>query len=1426
MTRLARLAWTGALLALLSTPATFAQYLSEKVYFEGPPINDPATSQEMFRVPEYSPTTTAFILHNSTGLFDYNVAYRSSSMVLQGTASEQINFRWDPNNPLTANYGWVRVTTASAPGRPNPSVHQGGKIRFLIRNRSELFRGKFGLAIGIRETANNVPQMEDGGTTGTIEWVGVTGVGTDPNGAVYPIPALVLPNFTSPRRYEFDLATGIVTNITTPGSPVVVGGGFGAMTGDGVLDPNARGVFEHLAVTKFVGDTASLIDFAVDEIEFEAPVPDPTVAPVVDGPLIATASPTTINVRGIQWAANRVRLWKNNAQLVGEQVLTQPTPKQYTFNVPSLVGGDQYYATVRNGQTGQESAPSNIQVVFSTPPPYSVSLLIDEGGTGSCDFNTGWEFVGASGLQGSWAPTGFGLIPNSAIWQTVDIPLDDPALVQASVQGGNGVLLPSPTGFYTIDSFWFTVEPNTPLAQAGPWDVFLDSVQLLDGSGQPYKTILPIEDGISHFPFVRGQSAEQGVTNAINANASYDGANSQRWTWTWDYDANTPPVTIDPTKAFGMLQRIGSGCATSELIEDTASAIRLHLCCREYAVEPNVPLPIIQGPVVGNQSAIIVTNDATATQLQVFKNGTLVGSVTPVGSPTQIPVALATGDSVAVKQVLPGPLTSDYSFPRAAAPPLPPTIQRPILVGATTVTVQNCLTDPNLLATASTIKLYRNGVFLTSAAGGTATVAVPVLANQTTLGAEIKATQVVNGAESLFSVPVVVGAVPQAPVIFPPIMAGDLTVKVGSVEAGANLVTVYDANTPIGSINPNGLTVVDVPVTALVHLHQLSAATTNPSGEGARSAAKEVGRGNGPLSVTLGIREAVVDPNLGIGNNGGSSTATIEWVGSSVSASGAPQGKPLTTGPNWQTITFDPNVDPIRGFTGDGILSTANGYGILEHLALAIDANSPTRSVGTYQIFIDNIVNVGAGPSGGDVLLQNGFESATIGNETFFQEPGFSGSTSANFEPNTPNFTRVSDQFGSNSNNSLEVQWYFVSSTASRWVRLTTSGYNPIINLRKPVRFDLLVLDVLPPTPPVLANPIEAGDTFIHVTGINPAATSVQLFANVNTQIANINPNGNTALDVPIAPAAVYLNAITAKQFVPGKGFSGRSNALEVGKKNGDIRICIGVRETTDTGPLGSPGQTTGAIEFVGTQGPNVSGAPQGIPVSPSANWQTLTFPIDPNSVENFSGGNGTLDGTRGVLEHLALTANSASANRSAGSYRLYVDNVVNVGAGAGGADFVLTDFDNFDVGSQVLFWDPAFSGSTALLMLPTPRVGRVTDAYSLSGNHSYLLEWCWRNTNAGSWARTTTSGVANLPRPIIDVTKPIRMDVLLLAECTKQFDFDGSGVVAGTDWPSFVSCLAGVDAPTAPACNCADADEDGRVDMYDFAEFQAAFGH
>ncbi len=1468
MFRFARIVSLGAVVGMLWPIAARAQFPSELVGFNGPPIDDPATSQEMFRIPEWSGSTTDYVVHNETG-YENNAAFRAAGLQTEGAAAMQVFFYWvDPSDPDP----WVRLTTFDGPERPNPSLHTEGKVRFKITNRSELVNGEIGICLGIRETGVEVPQMANGGTAGDIEWVGVdttpNGITAGPDGIVdteanplsddvqeypvgydiindpneplptgtavvspglngiletapvpddevrfgyfiaanggrRPIPAITLP--TAPMAYELEwnLSTGVVT---LDGSPVT--GGIAGFTGDGDLNVTPpRGVLEHIAFTNLPDDPAVLIDLAIDELQFEAPEADPVLPPTVVWPIIADDEEVTVT--DLQIGVEMVTLFVNDGFL---QMQSVTTPDDVVFTIDPAVTGDVYTATQTVG--GVTSEPSTGVEVLPEPPPYTFSLLIDENGDGGCD--TYWEWVGVTDVEilgGKWAPQGQPVFTSDGVWQTIDVPLDDDGLVIAG-SGGNGTLDPSPTGFYTIDSIWFTLAEEGAL---GPWEVYIDSVQVIDEFGQPGEVILDMEDGVNRLGRARGQSPDELnlISSALSTLASYDGATSHRLEWAYDGV---------PLESIGMLQRVGYTCGTSALIPDSSTAIRFQLVLRAQPTAPDIDLPEVVAPiVVGTQDTVRILNHADATSVQLYLNGEPEGdAATPSGTETDFGgLSLEPGDSISATQTLPAG-TSDLAYPRAVldAPP-PPTVVAPIFPGDVTVTVTDLLIVPH--ATAEYVIVYADGVWVGFEYAGTDTVTVNITeVPELEEGQEITATQYVNGVESAHSDAVVVGI--PGPTLYRAPAEGDTIVRVLDVHPDASLLTVW-VNGGESSFEaiPGGATTVDVPVSGLVMGDTVTAwmiVDGNLSGQ----SDYEIVTTNASTEIVCDDFEyEQADYEAAWGTVG--TYLRLELVDTNNATPGgqkclyAPEGDsrvdvqiaaliPTETEPMvlnfdvYDTVGVGNTAVQFVQLTGDldsgdwfllepGILGWANTDNV--HYDLRIHGNggmdwvdldefdAPDRSVGWHNITVVHKGNRIDAYVDGLLALKN----------------------SPMTDPTTYEFARIG---------------------AAPYSEGTAYFDDYCVEVG-PVRFGEV------PPHPAIAAPIEDGDQVVTVTGARDDATLVEIRdegANViGTYAGVMDPAG---VDVPLVRPLVHLESITAEMTTPLWGVTS-SSALEVGKGNGDVLICIGVRETDDAGPLGSEGSSTGDIEWIGA-GSVVDDAPQGVAISVSDSWQTLVFDPVAGPVTGFTG-DGTIDVARGTLEHLAVAVNAASPDRSTGAYEIYVDNVVNVEAD-GGLDFVIADFEGFEVGTEVLFQEPTNSGTTYMHLAPLPSASEVSDATGNPGQ-SELLVWFWVSTDAQRWARITTNGAIELPSPIIDLTKPIRMDVLLLATaggcpnpgdsgnyCTADIDGSGDCVVGLGD---LAQLLGNYGTTSGAEHDDGDLDGDGDVDLSDLAALLGQYG-
>ena len=108
---------------------------------------------------------------------------------------------------------------------------------------------------------------------------------------------------------------------------------------------------------------------------------------------------------------------------------------------------------------------------------------------------------------------------------------------------------------------------------------------------------------------------------------------------------------------------------------------------------------------------------------------------------------------------------------------------------------------------------------------------------------------------------------------------------------------------------------------------------------------------SGAVRICVGLRETSASGP--IGSDGGTS-GTIEWVGAANTVSGSPQGVLVNASPGeWQTLTFEPQIDPVLAMTGDSVLTSATGMGTLEHIAIA-----STGDAGPHTLYIDSIEQI------------------------------------------------------------------------------------------------------------------------------------------------------------------------------------------------------------------------------------------------------------------------------------------------------------------------------------------------------------------------------------------------------------------------------------------------------------------------------------
>ncbi|MBN2445819.1 MAG: hypothetical protein JXO22_03795, partial [Phycisphaerae bacterium] len=193
----------------------------------------PEGSQVVFRQPSYSGSTNAHL-----DLTTYNVSEVTRAITpFAGLQCYLIEWEFVDSSPIR----WLRATSHTCPNMPNPTI----ELDKPIRVRMQALNGPVRVTLGIRETGTTAPVGEDGGTAGTIEWVGARS-----KADAAPQGKLLAHN---PGVWQ--------TLVFNPARDPIMG-----FTGDGVLSaPNNKGTIESFAFACV--DWAGPIPVYIDDIE-------------------------------------------------------------------------------------------------------------------------------------------------------------------------------------------------------------------------------------------------------------------------------------------------------------------------------------------------------------------------------------------------------------------------------------------------------------------------------------------------------------------------------------------------------------------------------------------------------------------------------------------------------------------------------------------------------------------------------------------------------------------------------------------------------------------------------------------------------------------------------------------------------------------------------------------------------------------------------------------------------------------------------------------------------------------------------------------------------------------------------------------------------------------------------------------------------
>lgn len=118
--------------------------------------------------------------------------------------------------------------------------------------------------------------------------------------------------------------------------------------------------------------------------------------------------------------------------------------------------------------------------------------------------------------------------------------------------------------------------------------------------------------------------------------------------------------------------------------------------------------------------------------------------------------------------------------------------------------------------------------------------------------------------------------------------------------------------------------------------------------------------------------------------------------------------------------------------------------------------------------------------------------------------------------------------------------------------------------------------------------------------------------------------------------------------------------------ETGSLYVSLGIRETNLTDvAVGNNGGTSGAVEWVGASDFLLNSDDEPTPIGklitgrPNT-WQEIEFDLERDNIINFEEGNNLLDGTLGVLEHLAFTIVPDSTNPE-GPFDVFIDKLEQV---------------------------------------------------------------------------------------------------------------------------------------------------------------------
>lgn len=565
-------AMVAAALASSASAQPFVQPITD---FEGSFTAPVFLAEVIFRDPGLSTSTRGIVLGAGTNdSYLTNIVTVPSPFSEVNSGTQSMASFWEWANPAD-HTSWVRLSTLDTTDIPSPSLHLGGKVRMYVGLRaftSNTFGtqapgGNVWIGIGVRETGLGTPMGDEGGGSGDVEWVGLsdklaqivagtngicdtavdpmtddvqivaqgmpapnngvcidggtngivsTPVEGDDRSFVTPVGLYSVPADGVMRLYEFDLPA------------LETSGNVFSLLGDDTLGatPNNRGTLDHLMITNDPGNAAAnakVMLLFIDDVEFEAPIPNPPVVPVEPAP---EPLAEFVDVEGIDLTATLLEVDLLGKPGIPGQSLNSLDPAgstQLTVATPPLPSKREVVArqTV-SGVSSDNSTPVlvnslgngalRLATAIRETDEYDNALDCGDDGTGfDPDQPSTLEFIGAESTSAFGVPNGRRFTPQPDWFEVTFNPCEH----GITIFSGNGEVDTNGMGdtVGVWEGLYFRIDNQTPTR--GPFTVYIDDLTVKNGYGTGMDCF--VDDFESYTPgtFIVGDFGGNGIADTL-----------------------------------------------------------------------------------------------------------------------------------------------------------------------------------------------------------------------------------------------------------------------------------------------------------------------------------------------------------------------------------------------------------------------------------------------------------------------------------------------------------------------------------------------------------------------------------------------------------------------------------------------------------------------------------------------------------------------------------------------------------------------------------------------------------------------------------------------------------------------------------------------------------------------------------------------